>query len=29
MTPEQMRTQVTEDLARWGRTIRDAGIKME
>ncbi|MDB5760746.1 MAG: tripartite tricarboxylate transporter family receptor, partial [Burkholderia sp.] len=29
MTPEQMRARVTEDLARWGRTIRDAGVKME
>jgi tripartite-type tricarboxylate transporter receptor subunit TctC len=29
MTPQQMRTQVNEDLARWGRTIRDAGVKMD
>ena len=29
MTPEQMRAQVTEDLARWGKTIKDAGVKME
>ncbi len=29
MTPEQMRAQVSEDLARWGKTIKDAGVKME
>ena len=29
MTPEQMRVQVSEDLARWGKTIREASVKME
>ena len=29
MTPEQMRSQVSEDLARWGKTIKEAGVKME
>ena len=29
MTPEQMRAQVTDDLARWEKTVKDAGIKME
>ena len=29
MTPEQMRTQVKDDMARWGKTIRDAGVRME
>ncbi|MET0964434.1 MAG: tripartite tricarboxylate transporter substrate binding protein [Noviherbaspirillum sp.] len=29
MTPEQMRAQVNEDLARWGKTIKEAGVKME
>lgn len=29
ITPEQMRAQVSDDLARWGKTIKDAGVKME
>lgn len=29
ITPEQMRAQVGEDLARWGKTIKEAGVKME
>ena len=29
ITPEQMRAQVSDDLARWGKTIKEAGVKME
>lgn len=29
ITPAQMRTQVGDDLTRWGQTIRDAGVKIE
>lgn len=29
MTPQQMHAQVIEDLARWSKTIKDAGVKME
>ena len=29
LTPEQMRAQLGDDLTRWGKTIKDAGVKME
>lgn len=28
-TPEEFRTFVSEEIARWGKVITDAGIKME